>query len=206
MAHSRSSDDKQLITEVEQFTSSDERVSDSAWRRLQGRTRSELIEDLTRISDASAPDDQNRVLIAFTLCSLGHDYSSNRQIVVSALSKKPPFKHLAGDWAVSLIRRLIVRGDHDLLVLLFDASDWSDGAMTTELTHAYSQTLVADPATFLRMLSSRPEQTRSQVILLFKDNSLTEDEKKKVKAYLQNVSRQSSFGHLAEEMMRALTD
>jgi hypothetical protein len=198
------SDDQRLMTDVEQFASSDEGKWVAAWQNLQTRSRPKLIEDLTRISNASASDDRKRVLIAFTFCNLGHDYAANREIVLSALSKHSPFTDLLGDWAASLVRRLAVKGDHDLLVPLFDASEWSDGAMSQELAGAYSQTLALDPATFLRMLSSRPEQTRSRVMLLLTDNYLTEDENRKVMSYLKHVSGNASLGPLAKQVMRAL--
>jgi hypothetical protein len=201
---SQSFKEKQLLEEVEQFASSDERSSASAWQALQSQDRSKLIKDLTRISDAFAPDDRTRAFIAFTLCNLGHEYASNRTIVISALSEKPPFKDLFGDWAVSLVRRLMVQGDHDLMVPLFDAFQWSDGAMSTELAHAYSQAVITDPETFLRLLSSQGEVTRNRVLKLLKFNSLTPDENTKVTLYLKNVSPQSKLRPTAEETLKAL--
>src|SRR5690348_14859711 len=82
-AETASSEDEQLLKEVQQFASSDE---PAAWQALQKRERSKLIEDLTRIANASPPDDPNRVLIAFTLCSLSHEYASNRKVVLSSLA------------------------------------------------------------------------------------------------------------------------
>ena len=205
-AGSLSTGEEQLIREVEEFSSSDETVSKSAWQRLQARDRPKLIKDLTGIANASAADDRKRVLIAFTFCSLGHDYDSNQRIVASALAKKPPYKGLLGDWAASLIRRLTVKGDYALLVLLFDASEWADGAMSTELAEAYSQTIAADPETFLRLLASRPEQTRRYVLPLLKDHSLTADEQTRVTTYLRQASHQSKLHNLANEVMKALTN
>lgn len=202
----QSSNDDQLLKKVEQFASSDEHSSVSAWQSLQGRSRSKLIQDLTRSMEASAPNDRDRVLIAFTFCRLGHEYASNRKIVISALSKEPPFKNLFADWAVSLVRRLIIQGDKDLLVLLFEVSEWSDGAMSVELAHAFSQALATDPETFLRMLSSQPESTRSRVINLLKENSLTADEKTKVEYDLKNLSRQSKLRLIADQVVRVLTN
>lgn len=198
--------DEQLLKEVEQFATSDERVSAPAWRILQSRERSKLIEDLTRIKDAAAPDDGNRALIAFTLCALGHEYASNRKIVVSALSRKPPFKNVQGDWAVTLITRLMNGGDYDLLVLLFEVCEWSDGAMTEELASSYSRGLVTNPDTFLRLLSSQSEASRSCVMRLLKFNSFSADENAKVKSYLKNVSRQSKLRPIAEQTINALTN
>lgn len=202
----QSSESKQLLEEIEQFASSDERVSSPVWQTLQSRDRKKLIENLTRISDALAPDDRNRALIAFTFCELGHEYTSNRKIVVLALSRNPPFKNPFADWAVSLVRRLMVRGDYDLLVVLFDASNWSDGAMSLELAHAYSKALVNSPETFLRLLSSQSQTTQSKVMALLRHNSFTADENTKVKSYLKNLSRQSGLRPIAEHTIRALTN
>lgn len=165
-AETAPSGDEQLLKEVQHFASSDE---PTAWQALQERDRSKLDEDLTRIANGSPPDDRNRVLIAFTLCSLSHEYASNRKVVLSALSQTPPFKDFFGDWSVSLLRRLMIQGDKELLGPLIDASEWSDGAMTTELAHAYSQALALERETFQRVLSSRPEQTRKRVTTLLKN-------------------------------------
>ncbi len=197
-----SSDDEELLRDVERFASSDEPMS--RWQSLQRRSRSELIEDLTRISKAAA-DDRTRVLIAFTLCTLRHEYAANREIVLSALSRNSSFKNL-GDWAVSLVRRLMIQGDNELLIQLFDASEWSDGAMSTELAHAYSQGLAAKPEHFLRALSSRPEQTRTRVLALLKDNTLSEEERSKLRSYLRDVSRQSKWRPVAKQTLDALTN
>lgn len=202
---SQLSSDKQLLEEIIQFASSDESVSGPAWRVLKSHDRSKLIEDLTRIRDAAAPDDGNRVLIAFTLCALRHEYAANRKIVVSALSRKSSFKNVYGDWAVNLVTRLMNLGDRELLGPLFEVSEWSDGAMSEELAGSYSQALVNDPEGFLRLLSSQSEATRSRVMRLLKFNSLTTDENAKVKSYLQNVSRRSSLRRIAEQTLRAVT-
>ena len=201
-----SSDDEQLLSEVLQFASSDERDSDSAWQRLQSRDRSNLIKHLTSISDASAPDDRNRAFIAFTFCNLDHEYASNRKVVISALSKKPRFQHLFGDWAVNLVRRLMIRGDRNLLVPLFNVSEWSDGAMSTDLAYAYSQALAADTGSFLLLLSLQSEVTRGRVLELLKSNSLTAEEMAKVRSYLKNVSHSSRLHLVAGQVMKALTN
>lgn len=196
---------KQLLEAIAQFASSDESESAAAWKTLQSHGRSKLIEDLTRIRDAAAPDDGNRALIAFTFCALGHEYASNRKIVVSALSKRTPFKNVYGDWAVTLVTRLMIQGDHDLLAPLFEVSQWSDGAMAVELASSYSQVLILEPEIFLRLLSSQPEATRNRVLQLLKFNSFTADEDAKVKLYLKNVSHQSKLRPIAEKTLRALT-
>ena len=205
-ARADQSSDTQLLREVEQFASSGEGQSTSAWQSLQSHDRSKLIADLTRISNTLAPDDRNRVLIAFTFCKLGHEYAASRKIVLSALSRQPPFRNLFGDWAVSLVGRLMIQGDSELLVPLFAASEWSDGAMTTELVSAYSQAVAAQPENFLRLLSSQPEPTRSRVLKLLKYYSLSPEEHAKVKSYLNSVPRQSELRSIAEQTLRALTN
>ena len=198
-----SSEDEQLLRVVQQFGSSDEQT---AWQILQKHDRSKLIEDLTRIANASLLDEHNRVLIVFTLCSLSHEYASNRNVVLSTLSQKPAFKGFSADWSVSLLQRLMIQGDKEILGPLIDASEWSDGAMGTELASAYSQALASEPETFLRVLSSRPEETRRNVMSLLKHNSLTTEEISKVKLYLRKVSRQSKLKHVAEQTLQALTN
>ncbi|HZI86983.1 MAG TPA: hypothetical protein VFD48_09120 [Pyrinomonadaceae bacterium] len=196
----QSSNDDQLLKEIEQFASSEESPANSAWQSLQSRNRSTLIADLTRIMNAPEPNERNRLLVAFTFCKLHHDYAANREAVVAVMSQTGPY----GEWAVSLARRLMLDGDKDLLVPLLKASEWSDGAMSTALAHAYSQALVTDPENFLRMLSLQSEPTRSKVFTLLKVNSFNAEDKRKVESSLKNVIRPPKLRRIAEQTLRAL--
>jgi hypothetical protein len=110
-----------------------------------------------------------------------HDYDHNRQVILSALSKRSPYKDLYGDWTVSMIGSLVIDGDKDLLEPLFKASEWSDGAMATDLASRYSEALLTDPETFLNLLLLQSPSTREGVIDLLRDNSLTPEQNEKIK-------------------------
>ncbi|HEX7330071.1 MAG TPA: hypothetical protein VF290_01145 [Pyrinomonadaceae bacterium] len=185
----------ELLGQVQRFAADDE-GSARAWQDLLKRNRQNLINDLNGIVVTLDPDDRNRVLIAFTLCRLNHEYHANRKIVLSALSKNQPYKDFGGDWAVYLVAKLMMQGDKELLEPLFSAAAWTDGAMSYELAAAYSQALVADPDAFLRKLIVQPKSIRTDVISMFEDHTLTPEEKRKVKIHLSSIPRNSELHSL----------
>ena len=177
--------DRDLMKHVEAFASSDETAAAKEWEVLERFDRQTLIRELTRLSGAAADDDHHRVLIAFTFCKLKHEYALNKKVVLSSLAKKSPYKRFYGDWAVSLVHRLLLGGDKEVLDDLFAAVAWADGAMATELAGAYSDGLKNDPQDFLTRLADKSEDTRRKVYLLLQDNSLKKEEKERVKLFLR---------------------
>lgn len=200
----QSPSDRDLMKQVETFASSDATASAKAWRVLESYDRQNLISELTRFYGSASDDDYHKILIAFTFCKLNHEYAVNRTIVLSALTKQSPFERLYGDWTASLVHSLLLGGDKDVLADLFAAAEWSDGAMAAELAGAYSDAIRNDPETFLQALASQSENTRRQVYVLLKDNSLTKDESEKVKAFLKSVPPGSELHRTAEEVNKAL--
>jgi len=200
----QSSSDRELTKQVERFASSDATESTRAWKVLESSNRESLINQLTRLYEATPSDDYHRVLISFTFCKLNHNYAVNRNIVLSSLSKTLPYKRFYGDWAASLAHRLFVGGDKEVLAELFRAADWSDGAMSEELSGAYSDAIKSDPQGFLRVLAAQSGSNRIKVYELLKNNSLTNDESEKIKAYLRSVSPTSDLHSTAQETLKAL--
>lgn len=196
--------DQDLMKHVEGFASSDETAAAKAWEVLERYDRQSLIRELTRLFGAAADDDHHRVLIAFTFCKLKHEYVLNKKVVLSSLAKKSPYNRFYGDWAVSLIHRLLLSGDKEVLDDLFDAVAWADGAMATELAGVYSDGLKNDPQDFLTRLASKREDIRRQVYLLLQDNSLTKEENERVKLFLRSVPPTSNLNRTAQETIKAL--
>jgi len=199
------SQDRELLKNVEQFAG-EGYESSAAWQDLMTHDRQKLINDLNRISNTLPPEDRNRVLIAFTFCKMRHDYDHNRQVILSALSRPSPYKNLYGDWVVTMIGSLVIDGDKDLLQPLFKASEWSDGAMTTDLASKYSEALVTDPDNFLNLLSRQPQSTRDGVMYLLRDNSLTPDQNEKIKSYLKTVAPSSKLAPIAAQTLKAISN
>jgi len=200
----QNSSDKDILEAVETFASSDTTASTQGWQALESYGTQNLIDNLTRLYASTSPDDYHRVLIAFTLCKLNYEYAVNRTIVLSALTKQSPYERFYGDWAASLVHRLLLAGDEGVLPDLFAAAGWSDGAMSEELSGAYSDAIKNDPQTFLRTLASQSENTRRRVYLLLKDNSLTKDESKRVNTFLKAVPAASELHRTAMETIQAL--
>jgi len=196
--------DKDILKAVETFASSDTTASNQGWQALESYGTPNLIHNLTRLYASTSPDDYHRVLSAFTLCKLNYEYAVNRKIVLSALTKQSPYKRFYGDWATSLVHRLLLAGDEGVLPDLLGAAEWSDGAMSEELSGAYSDAIKTDPQTFLRTLTSQSENTRRQVYALLKINSLTKDESERVKTFLKAVPPDSELHRTAQETIKAL--
>jgi len=196
--------DQDLMKQIEVFASSDATASAKAWEALERYDRQSLIRELTRLSAAAADDDYHKVLIAFTFCKLNHEYALNKNIVLSALAKNFPYKHFYGDWAVSLIHRLLIGGDKEVLDDLFAAAEWSDGAMSEELSSAYSDAIKDDTKEFLRRLAAENEGIQRNVYALLKDNSLTKDESERVTVFLRSVPPTSDLRRAADETIKAL--
>ena len=200
----QNSSDQDLMNYVEAFASSDETAAAKAWEVLERYDHQNLIRELTRLYGAAAADDHQRVLIAFTFCKLKHEYVLNKKIVLSSLAKESPYKRFYGDWAASLVHRLLLGGDKEVLDDLFAAVAWADGAMATELAGAYSDGLMNDPQDFLTRLASKSEDTRRRVYLLLQDNSLTKEENERVKLFLRSLPPTSNLHRTAQETMKAL--
>lgn len=196
--------DQDLMKHVEVFASSDDTAAAQAWEVLERYDRQSLIRELTRLYGAAADDDRHRVLIAFTFCNLKHEYVLNKKIVLSSLAKESPYKRFYGDWAVSLVHRLLLDGDKEVLDDLFAAVAWADGAMSTELAGAYSDGLKNDPQDFLTRLANKSEATRRRVYLLLQHNSLTKEENERVKLFLRSVPPTSNLHRTAREIIKAL--
>ena len=198
------SQDHELLKNVEWFAGAGNE-SASAWQYLMSHNRERLVSDLKRISDGLSARDHHRVLISFTLCKMRVDYDHNRQVILSALSKSSPYKDLNGDWAVTMVGSLVMDGDKDQLKPLFKASEWSDGAMSTVLASTYSQALLMDPDSFLRLLSLQSQSTRDRVLYLLRDNSLSPQQNEKVKTYLRTVVPSSKLAPIAAQVLKALS-
>lgn len=196
--------DTDLMKQVETFTSSEATASAKAWEVLEGYDRQNLISQLTRLFGSASDDDYHKVLVAFTFCKLNHEYVANRSVVLSSLSQKSPYKGFYGDWAANLVHRLLLAGDKEVLTNLLAAAEWSDGAMSEELSGTYSDAIRSDPQTFLKALASQSENARRQVYVLLKNNSLTKEEREKVKASLESIPSASDLHRTAHEVNKAL--
>ena len=197
--------DLELITEIEKFSGSgDSSVSDEAWKRINSYPRQDVIDRLKRLYTSLPEDDHHRVLIAFVLCNLDEDYQTNKQVVLSSLTPKPYYKHFYGDWAAALLIRLIQRGDKSLLPHIFAAAEWSDGAMSEELSGFFVEEMKNEPEMFLSNLKAMPLRTRHKVYKLFDESVLSDEDQRNIKEYLISVPKNSATAQIAKEMLKAL--
>src|SRR5438128_2393904 len=59
-------------------------------------------------------DSPMQLSVAFVLCNLNYEYTTNVQIIVSALTKVPHNQNAYADIAGAMLSRLIHRGDKDI--------------------------------------------------------------------------------------------
>jgi hypothetical protein len=200
-------EDQALLSDVASFAGSDTRKFEEEWARLQSRPRREAIDRLVRLSEGMAPTDHRRMLIAFALCNLDHEYASNKQTVLSGLSRKPVYERSVQDWAVSLADRLMQRGDKTLLGELFKAASWSDGMTSEELNSIYERELAADPNNFVSILKAQSAKEREAVYqLTFHDHPLTPEESARIRSYLHQHSSDAGAKQVMSEILKHLAN
>lgn len=201
------SEDETILNNVESFAGSDARKSEESWAKLQLYPQRELITRLLSLAKGLSPTDHRRVLIAFTLCNINYDYSDNKQLVLSALTPKPTYEHFYSDWAVSLVDRLMQRGDRELLSDLFRAAAWSDGMTSEELSSIYVRELENGSDNFIFNLKSQPAQVRDSVYrLAFYNEGVTQKSRAKIRGYLLQSSGNTDAEQIKKEILQHLSD
>jgi hypothetical protein len=198
---------QRLIALARDFATSDSRRRDLAWKTLNSYPRSELIEKLVQVQEDNATDEPDRLAVAFVLCNLDFDYGANKQLIVATMRKEPHNQNPYSDWAAELIGRLIRRGDKTLLPVLFEVAEWSDGALSEEISGVYLDSWRSDPKGFLTELKAVPMTARRQVyFLLINDVLLTAEDSSKMKVFLRSASNDLSVGSIAQEMLAAIPE
>lgn len=193
--------DGNVIEQVRKFAGDEGAVGQEAWKGLNAYPRQELISSLTNIQKATPEGDPLRVDIAFVLCNLDYEYRPNRQLIIDAFTKTN--RHALGE--ERLLGRLVGRGDHELLPVLFSAAEWSDGAVSEGLSDTFAEQLRSDPGKFLLELKTEPSELRRKVYALLDETALSKEDVKKVELYVEALPRDSAIAPVAEEMLRALT-
>jgi hypothetical protein len=188
-----------LSEEVRIFAEDQGTIGQEAWRNLQSRSRTEVVESLVKLEQTLGPRDHLRPKIAFVLCNLDHEYAHNSEVIESALSKTPPFEGFYADDAEGLLSRLVQRGDKKLLRVLFDSVRWSDGALGEGLADTFSRELTQDPEKFLFQLKDTPQEVRSEVYK-FAD-SLTPDEVTTLRSRLLSIPHGSPISEIGKELL-----
>ncbi len=200
----KSSHDREIISIVRSFATSDASKQGTAWTALRAYHRDEIIGELRRLQNDETISEADRIAIAFALCNMDFDYSVHRQLIVTGLETEPHYKNPLADWEAGLIGRLIDRGDKDLLPVLFRASQWSDGAMAEDLSNIFEQELVKNPESFVVQLTNVPSGVRKSVYRLIEYKRLPTKDVEKLKSYLSSALSDSGKGHIARELLMKL--
>jgi len=187
--------DEELLELVETFSTDVGEDGEDAWKQLQGYSRQELIDRVSKIGDEPDQDDFVRTNIAFLMCNLDQDYESNREIIVSAFNQSPDTAELYE----AQIDRLIRRGDKGLLQILFEITPQSDGALSDGLAETFAFQIKTDTEGFLAQLRNQPRSTRSQ-ISDFVNSAISDQDKSAVRSFLRSIPETSQLANLAKEV------
>ena len=190
--------DDQLMSLVKPAAGSD--IESDALRALQNMPRAELITRLETIS--SRLGTQDRLAVAFVLCLLGHNYESNKALIVTEMLRGPNPGNADTDWQLGLIDRLIVRGDTHLLPELFKMIPRADGGMAEAITGYVEYHIQNQPDQFLVELKPQSKEVRQTVYwTIMHDELLTNEQFNSIKQYLESVPKTSPTFGVAHEML-----
>ena len=91
-----------------------------------------------------------------------------------------------------------------MLPHIFAAAEWSDGAMSEELSGFFVEEMKNEPEMFLSNLKAMPLRTRHKVYKLFDESVLSDEDQRNIKEYLISVPKNSATAQIAKEMLKAL--
>jgi hypothetical protein len=193
--------DDQLMSLVKQIVGGADEKSD-AWRALHGMPREELITRLETINQSLGHRNGHRVAIAFVFCLLGHHYENNKALIAAEMLRQPQIANPDADWELSLIHRLIARGDTRLLPELFKMLPQADGGMAQAITGYVVYHIQNQPDQFLVELKPQPSELRQAVYwTIVHDELLTKEQFDSIKQYLKSVPKTSPTFGVAHEML-----
>jgi len=193
--------DPELARLIKTFSEDRGENGQAAWEKLQSYPHNHLIDSLLRIREDLTEDSPMQLSVAFVLCNMNYEYSTNVQIIVSALTKIPHSMNYYADNAEAMLSRLIHRGDKALLQVLFSAVPWSDGALTEGLSDTFSDELRSDPREFLSQLKKTHEATRLKVYKQIRSGSLTADDVKRLRGQVKSLARTGPISQVAKEIL-----
>ena len=196
--------DHELIKLIDDSVGGDFRALTAASERLASYPKQDLIERILRIRQGFSELDRRQISLAFVLCELDWEYESNKHLIVSDFAKEPHQQNLNADWEAWLINRLIRRGDKGLLPVLFNATKWSDGALSTDLSGMMVEHVKDEASTFVAALATVDEKTRQRVYSFINVRDLNYNDLAKIKKTLSSYSSDSANNVVARELLRFL--
>ena len=201
----RTLNDDVLVKLIKTFSEDAGEEGQKALDQLRSLPGIELSSDLSRLRRSLPSTDPLQPQIAFVFCYFDQDYKANADVVISALSKDPKYQNFYADQAASLLARLVKRGDKSLLLPLFGAVRWADGALAEELGASFADELKNNAHVFVEMLTDQPREVRLKVYgLIDSTDSLTSKETKLIEATLRKINPQSKSYRVAQEILTSV--
>ena len=195
--------DKNLLALVTKFAVGIEN-EEAVLQELGRHPRFEIIERLTKLQEASHKEPIDGVLIAFLLCNLDYDVENNKRAVVAAFVKdlhSRPRPHV--EFEACLLARLMKKGHKDLLPVLFDAVEYSDGALSQSLSYFFLEQLRDEPQDFLVQLNRQSKSVKRVVYSFLAYASISPEELNKTVRYLNSIS-DSNLDQTRREILVAI--
>jgi hypothetical protein len=197
-------DELSLIQDAVNFARDEAAQGNEAWVRIQSYPRDQLVGTLVVVRGKLTTTDSRRVDIAFVFCYLDEQYAQNRQIIVSCFNSKGKPCDSSLFSLERMLARLVKRGDKELLLPLFRASWWADGALAEALADTFADELSHDSKDFLAKLKRTPYHTRKRVYELLNDNCLSQADARKVLNDLRSLPKGSPLRQVANELASRL--
>jgi hypothetical protein len=179
--------DKTLMALAKKFAVEPEN-EEAVLQELGRHPRLEILERLTKLQEASREETRASFSIAFLLCNLDYDVENNKRAVVEAFKRDLHSRHPDSEWEACVLDRLMKKGHKDLLPVLFDAVEYSDGALSQSLSGFLLEQLRDEPQDFLVQLNRQSKSVRQLVYSFLAYAEIAPEELNKTIRYLNSVS------------------
>lgn len=194
----------ELKQQIEAFASYGGHEGWAARKFLDAYPSEKLVPDIEALCTQAGEDEIFKMQGAFVLCFFGHDYDSNKKKITEALRASRNDRKFDSIGAQSMISELIRRGDSTLLLELFNAATWSDGALSEGLATTFGEQLANNPNDFLSALDAVSAKEKRGVFSLTDGSSLSPEQMIEVEKRLTSPSVPSSLRPIARELLANL--
>jgi hypothetical protein len=194
--------DKNLLALAKKFAVGIEN-EEAVLQELGRHPRLEILERLTKLQEASREETRASFSIAFLLCNLDYDVENNKRAVVEAFKRDLHSRHPDSEWEACVLDRLMKKGHKDLLPVLFDAVEYSDGALSQSLSGFLLEQLRDEPQDFLVQLNRQSKSVRQLVYSFLAYAEIAPEELNKTIRYLNSVS-DSNLDQTRREILVAI--
>ena len=194
--------DKNLLDLAKKFSVGIEN-EEAVLQELGRHPQLEIAQRLMKLQEASQKDPHASVSIAFLLCNLDYDVENNKRVIVAEFVKDYHSRGPYSEWEACVLDRLMKKGHKDLLPVLFDSVEYSDGAMAQSLSYFFLRQLRDEPLDFLVQLDRQSKSVRRVVYSFLAYADIAPEELNKTVRFLNSIS-DSNLDQTKREILVAI--